>query len=94
LRQKRRRKAELRLVLEWHTEQPADDRHRQGIGEVFDDLEPALLGDPVKQSIDKRADIRLQRVHHFGCEGLADQFAQPGVIGRVEEQKSRWGLRG
>ena len=34
--------AELRLVLERHTQQPADDRHRQRVGEVFDDVEPPL----------------------------------------------------
>ncbi len=93
LRQQRRRPAELRLVLDRHTEQAADHRDRQRVGEVGDHVEPALLGDLVEQRINQRRDAGFQRLHHLRGERLADQSAKPGVIRRVEKQESRCAQR-
>ena len=79
--------AELRLVFDRHAEQPADDRHRQRIGEVTDHIEPAGSGHFIQESVHQPTDVGFQLFHHMWRERLARQLAQPGVIGRVEEQE-------
>ena len=46
-------------------------------------------GHHVEQSVDHRRDVGLQRLDPLRREGLLGELAQPGVVGRVEEQESR-----
>ena len=89
LGQQGRGPAELRLVLDRDAEQPADDRNRQWMREVGHDVEAVPLGDLVEQTVDQRADLALERLDPLRGEGLLRELAQPGVVGRIEEEETR-----
>ncbi len=79
LGQQRRGRAELRLVLERHAEQPADHRDRQRVGQIGDGVERARRCRPSSSSPStSRDDVGLERLDHLGHERLADQAAAAG----------------
>jgi hypothetical protein len=88
LGQQRRGPVELRLVFDRHPQQPADHRYRQWVGQIFDHIEFTLGRDLFEQTVDHGGDIGFQRLDDLGRERLADQPAQPSVVGRIEEQKA------
>ena len=56
------------------------------MGEVGNHVHAALGLDPVEQGIDDGGDLRAHGFDPAGGEGLGDQAAQAGVVGRVENQ--------
>lgn len=76
-------------VLLVHAEQFADDAHRQGQREVGPEVRDAVRGrrrrraEVVEQSGGQLLDTRPQSLHLAGREGVADQGAQPAVVGVV-----------
>ena len=78
-------------VLERHAEHLADDGDGQGVGEVLDEVHPALVLDAVEQAVDDLLDVGAQDVHHARGEGLADEAAQARVVGgiAIEHRQAR-----
>ena len=64
----------------------ADHDHRQAVREVADHVHRALVGHPVELLVDQLRDARPHVGDAAGGEGLGDQAAQAGVIGRIEHQ--------
>ena len=84
--------ADRRVIVHRHAQHLADDRHRQRVGEVLDDVHAVLPGHAVEQAVDDLLDVRAHRLDHARRERLADQRAQPRMIGRVaEEHRAREG---
>ena len=59
----------------------------EGVGEVAEKLPLRAPGQALDQLLGRAFHIRLQLVHGLGGEGLVDQGAQAGVLGRVFGQQ-------
>ncbi len=81
---------EARLVLAGHAEQLADDRHRQRVGEIVDDIELALVALGIEQLVDEGDDAVVHGVDASRGELAHHQPPQSVVLGRVEEEEWPW----
>ena len=78
---------EARLILTRHAEQLADDRNRQRIGKIVDDIEPALVAVSVEQLVDEGHDPVVHGVDAGRGELTHHQPSQPIVLRRIEEEE-------
>src|SRR5262249_48291513 len=78
-----RPQAELLLLVGGQPEQFADDGDRDPERVVPDEVHLGASGDGVEQLGGDGLDTRAQALHPARGERLADEFAQPGVVGRV-----------
>lgn len=78
---------EVVLVLAGDAEQVADGVDGQGEGELVDQVGGAGGGEPVDEAVGQLLHPGRELGHPPGCERLADQSAQPGVVGRVDVQQ-------
>ena len=70
-------------VCRGHAHHLADDAHRQGIGEVRDQLHLAAAHHGVEQLVHHLLDPPAQGLDRARREGAAHERAQPGVVGWV-----------
>jgi hypothetical protein len=76
------------VVLRWHAQELADDDDRERVREVGHDVHTAVAAsfDLVEPLVDDRLDAQAEPLDHLGCERLADEATQAGVIRRILEQ--------
>ncbi|MGY4481491.1 hypothetical protein ACVWWR_000682 [Bradyrhizobium sp. LM3.2] len=67
-------------------EHVADDGDRQAEGEVFDQVHVAAVDHGVDGLVDDLLDARPHVLDAAGGEGLHDETAQAGVVGRISLQ--------
>ena len=74
---------ELLAVGRGHAQHLGDDGERQGEGVVGHELHVPGVGRPVERLVHQLLDTRAQVLDAAGGEGLGDELAQAGVVGRV-----------
>ncbi len=78
---------EVVLVLPGDAQQVADGVDGQREGELVDQVGGAGLREPVDEAVGQLLHPGGELGHPAGCERLADQSAQPGVVRRVDVQQ-------
>ena len=67
----------------------ADKLHRNGGGEIGNEVDLAALGRALQEAVDQRLDARLQGTQCPRRERRREQPAHPRVIGRIVEDEAR-----
>lgn len=67
-------------------EELADDRARQGLRQVGDDVHPAGRRDAIEQGVGVRLNTRTKRLHRTRRERPAHRVAEPRVVRRVPKE--------
>jgi hypothetical protein len=80
---------EARLVLTWYSEQVADHRYRQRVGQVVNDVKLATVTLRVEQAIHELDDLVAHLLDPLWRELMHHQATQAIVIGWVEKNEGR-----
>src|SRR5262249_60981409 len=72
-----------------HSEQIANQLHRDRRGQVVDDVDYATLRGSIEQSINQRLDAWLERLQGPRRKDRGEQLANPRVDRRIVEHEAR-----